>query len=104
MVTRKRKNSGEPKPKATQMVKVKDEVEEVEVIKPTTDQIVSVVVANCKAVNVREKPSKDAKVLLVAKVGTPFYVLEEGRSWSLVDSEILKHPGYVMNSFLKLVE
>ena len=100
-MTRKRKNSGEVGTKATQMVK--DISEEVE-IEVETKAIISAVVANCGAVNVRESARKDAEIIFVAKVNTPFHVLEKGTKWSLVDGKDLQKPGYVMNEFLKVVK
>jgi len=103
-MTRKRKNSGEVSTKATQMVKdISEEVEEVE-IEVESKAIVSAVVANCGAVNVRASARKDAEIIFVAKVNTPFHVLEKGTKWSLVDGKDLPQPGYVMNEFLKVVK
>ena len=102
-MTRKRKNSIEVEEKATQMIKpipVK-EVKEPKV-KVESEGIVAAVVANANLVNVREKPTKDSKVLLIVKINDPVHVLERGNIWSLIENKELEKPGYIMNEFLKV--
>ena len=73
----------------------------------TSEELVKLVVANCTILNVREKPTKDAKVLCVIHAGTVVLVKGMKDDWLHVsifdDPAENRREGYILAQYTKEV-
>jgi uncharacterized protein YgiM (DUF1202 family) len=84
-----------------------DETSEEEVVVKKSD-LVKLVVANCKTLNIRNAPSKESNIVRTIKVGTVVYIdlLSQDTSWLHItgfgDSDKLStdsKPGYILAEY-----
>lgn len=80
-----------------------EEVFEPVVQEPKSDEPVQLIVANCRHLNLRAKPSTDSKIVDVLDYGTPVQVDDIDGDWFLVTvkkkGENIHKYGYILAEF-----
>lgn len=78
---------------------IKEEMVIIPVVEKKTREVV---VINCKALKIREKPNKESKVRYLAGAGVVLIVKKDLGEWSQVEFASNKQQtGYAMNAYLE---